>query len=622
MTIFSLSKGYQAEVIKRNFFLIILVLLICFLLLGFRLVELQLIKGESYQLLADSNRYFRQTIPAPRGVFLDRYQQPLVKNTKIYFQDEDDGLYPKQIQIDHETALNEMAENSWKISYQLRRQYRYPWQLAHVLGYLSPVTAQDLINNRQLSADDWVGKIGLENNYDQVLRGKDGYKMYEVDTFGKKKRLINELEPVAGQDIQTSLDPYLSKIAFEALDQMTGAMVILDAQTGQVLALVSKPTFNSNDFSNIFLDESQEIQRKSNIASYFADERQVFFNRAVGGTYPPGSIFKIVTAVAGLEAKAFDEHKTVFDEGILKVGDYEYANWLFTARGATDGEIALVRAIARSNDIYFYKAAEWVGPNALANQARVFGFGEKTGIELPGEAAGLVPDPAWKEQKMGERWFLGNTYHFGIGQGDMMATPLQVAQFIQSMSKNRELCQPRLVINDGKYQWSADNCKNLGLQENSVELSFRGMIAVCQPGGTGVLLFKYNQGFSPADEVKDALKMMEQGAVACKTGTSEFGGQDERGRRKTHGWFVATTAIDQNKLESNLENILNHNLDTNTDDILDQNEIELWLEGIGKHGFPKKLVFVALVESDEAIPFKEGSREAATVVEKVLSYVK
>jgi len=623
----SLSSEKKTVSTKKRLFFLALGLMICFLLLSLRLVELQVVKGKTYQQLADNNRQFRQDIPAPRGVFFDRYHQPLVLNKKIYYQNEGEGLYPKQNLIDHNTALNLMTENNWQVSFQMRRHYLYPWQLAHTLGYLAPVSAQDLANNRQLKANDWVGRMGLERTFDQVLRGKDGYRVFEVDTFGNKKRVINELEAVAGQDIFTSLDPYLSKIAYEAMGQMTGAVIILDADTSQVLSVVSKPSFNSDDLSGSLLDSSLEAQRKSNVASFFADERELFFNRAIGGVYPPGSVFKMVTAVAGLEAEAFDERKTVLDEGILTVGDYQYANWLFTARGATDGEIALVQAIARSNDIYFYKAAEWVGPTALANQARVFGFGEKTGIELSGEAIGLVPDPAWKETKMGERWFLGNTYHFGIGQGDMATTPLQVAQFIQALSKKGELCQPRLVLDDGKTKWSADSCKNLGLEESSIELVLRGMIAACQPGGTAALLFKYNQEFPPADEYKDAFKMLEQGAVACKTGTSEFGGQDERGRRRTHGWFVATTSVQAQQIEQNLAERLELERNSALDsvggvEVLTEQELEQWLEGISKHGFPRKIAVVALVESDDSIPFKEGSREAAGVVEMILRYLK
>ncbi len=605
--------------------MLLAVFIAIFVLLLARLAHLQLVQGAYYRQLADANRHFKQSVPAERGVFLDRYQQPLVHNKKIYYKNESDDLYPERTEITHQEATELMAQENWRVTYELRRQYPYSRYMAHVLGYLAPVSSQELIDNRQLNVRDWVGKLGLEQYMDQVLRGVDGYQIYEVDTLGKKQRLISEVESQPGQDIQTSLDPYISKIVYEALGEMLGAAVVLDADTGQVISLVSTPSFDSNHLGGTLLDEVSETQRQLNVRNYFQDEKKPFFNRAIGGVYPPGSVFKMVTSVAGLEVEAFDEHKTVLDEGILTVGDYQYANWLYTAQGATDGEIALVRAIARSNDIYFYKAAEWIGPTNLARQAREFGFGEPTEIELSGEAKGLVPDPAWKEEVMGERWFLGNTYHFGIGQGDMSVTPLQVAQMIQALTKTGELCHPRLVVNDGRNIWSAENCRNLGLQEESVEATLRGMIAACQPGGTGGLLFKYNEDFSSAlEEGANGIEMIEAGAVGCKTGTSEFGGQDERGRRRTHGWFVANTTVNQSDLEENLREKIEEpeSADSVEDGVFSLDELKNWLEFVQEHGFPKRIVLVALVESDDEIPYKEGSREAAPVVDAVLSWLK
>jgi len=608
----------------KRYLFIVFILLTTFSFLIIRLIDVQIIRGEHYFQLADANRHFNQQIPAERGVFLDRYHRPLVNNIKQYFESEEDLLFPQKKQIDHQSALELMIESDWKVSYEYKRLYKYPWQFAHVTGYLSPVTSQELIENKQLKVSDQTGKMGLEKEYDQVLKGRDGYQVFEINTWGEKQQLVSKTDPIAGNDILTSLDPYLSTIAYEALAEMMGSVIVLDAETGQVLVLVNKPSFNPNDFSNNSLEQALEKERKKNLQQYFQDEKRVFFNRAISGTYPPGSVFKLVTSVAGLETNAFDENQVVLDEGILKVGDYEYRNWLYTQRGATDGEISLVRAIARSNDIFFYKAAEWTGPIAIANQATAFGFGKTTGIELPSEARGLVPNPKWKEEVMGERWFLGNTYHFGIGQGDMTATPIQIAQFIQAVSNRGGLCHPSLVINDGKNQWSAAKCENLGLQDRSLELTLQGMIAACQPGGTGSRLFPYNQEFLSVDETNSAYELLESGAVGCKTGTSEFGAQNEVGRRKTHGWFVATTALDIEKIKKNLEERIKlGELDgSNQLEVLSVEELRLWLEGIEEYGFPKKVVLVALVESDEAIPFKEGSREAAPIVDALLSYLK
>ncbi len=584
-----------------------------FFILCLRLGQLQIAQGVHYHELADNNRYFKRLIPAERGVILDRYHQPLVKNKKFYFLNTDEALYHQREPIAAEKAIQLMAEEPDKISYELRRWYQYPWSLSHVLGYTAPVDQEALLANDQLKVNDWVGKMGLEKQYDTFLRGKNGYQVFEVDTLGQKQRLIQEEPAAAGQDLQTGLDPYISDIAYQALGQYQGAAVMIDADTGHVLALVNRPSFNLNDLSYSLTDDNLEKQRQLNIQNYFEDEREVFFNRAAAGTYPPGSIFKIVTAIAGLETEAFDEYETVLDEGILKVGDYEYANWLYTQRGATDGEIALVRAIARSNDIYFYKAAEWTGPSTIAKQAREFGFGEKTGLELPVEAAGLVPDPAWKEKTLGERWFLGNTYHFGIGQGDMLTSPLQAVQMTQAVINDGQLCSPRLVVTQ-----ETDNCRNLGLSEDNIELVLRGLVDACEPGGTASVMNKFNQSFEGSSY--QGKEQILAGGVGCKTGTAEFGGVDEKNRRNTHGWFVAVTAVDQEAMLRSLRSRLESVKAGEQEDLLSAAELEKWINNVEEYGFPKKVALAVLVESDDSEPFKEGSIHAAPIAEELFSY--
>jgi penicillin-binding protein 2 len=586
-----------------------------FVVLVLRLAHLQIVQGNYYQALADRNRYFRQEIPAERGIILDRYQQPLVKNKKFYFLTDDEVLHSQRTPIDSQEALRLMAQNPNSITYELRRWYLHPWSLSHVIGYTSPADKQTLLADSQLKVNDWVGKIGLEKEYDAILRGKDGYRLFEVDTLGRKQRLVQEEPAKPGQNIQTNLDPYLSTIAYEALSQYKGAVVVLDADLSQVLALVSKPAFNANDLSYALTDQNLEQQRQLNVQRYFTDENKVFFNRAISGTYPPGSVFKLVTAAAGLETGAIDQSTTVLDEGVLKVGDYEYANWYYTQRGGTDGEIALVRAITRSNDIYFYKAAEWTGPDEIAKQARDFGFGQQTGIELQGEAAGLVPDPAWKEKTFGERWFLGNTYHFGIGQGDMLVTPLQAAQLVQSLVNHGELCHPRLLKTE-----TTDHCQNLGLSENTLDLILQGMVGACSPGGTGYPLLKFNQNLQ---ESGGGFGQIEAGGVGCKTGTSEFGPEDEKGFRKTHGWFVAATQVETDQVIQSLRTRLQQiESGQYSDPYLTQEQLQTWLENIEQHGFPQTLAVAVLVESDKDEPFKEGSIQAAPIVETLFDYLK
>jgi penicillin-binding protein 2 len=619
-------------VILRSRIKLMLIPVLCMSsLLLVRLGHLQIVQGGHFLDLADENRYFRQMIPAERGVFLDRYGQPLVTNKKFYFLSEDEGLFAQRQPIDTQQALQLMADGSNLVNYELRRYYVYSRALAHVLGYTSLADVDELLENDRLKVNDWVGKLGLEREFDDLIRGSDGFKKFEINTLGEKQRLLSEELPTAGQDVITSLDPYLSTVAYEALAQYQGSVIVLDAETGQVLSLVNRPAFDANDLSYSLTDASLETQRQLNIQNYFTDKRQVFFNRAVAGSYPPGSVFKLVTAMAGLETEALDETITVLDEGVLKVGDYEYRNWYYIQRGGVDGEIALVRAIARSNDIYFYKAAEWIGAEPLAQQARVFGFGSVTGLELPGEVVGLVPDPEWKEKTLGEPWYLGNTYHFGIGQGDLSVTPIQLVQLVQTLVNSGEQCHPRLVMNE-----TNNNCENLGLREENIELVLQGMLSACQPGGTASALFGFNQAVglvgisgkevsgSKNTAAKTPLAQIQAGGVGCKTGTAEFGGEDALGHRHTHGLFVAVTAVNQTEIETvmtaRLEKLKQG--EVALDDWLTVEQLSDWLIAVKEHGFPRKLAVVVVVESDENEPFKEGSSHSAPIVAELLKYLK
>ncbi|MBD3250443.1 MAG: hypothetical protein GF381_02660 [Candidatus Pacebacteria bacterium] len=576
-----------------------------FCLLFVRLGHLQLVRGEQYLQMADANRFHTQVLPAPRGVLLDRYQQPLVVNKKAYFHHLDQAaVYSKKEPVSREKAMELMAQNSDQISYQLRRYYQYPWALAHALGYLAPVTLEE-VKTGQVSLDSWTGKLGLERQFEQQLRGQPGKQIYEVDTWGKKLRLIEQTEPRAGLDLPTSLDPYLSQRAYQALGDNKGAVVILDAASGQVLSLVSKPGFSANDLSFARDELGAEQARQQAISNYFQDENKVFFNRAVSGAYPPGSVFKLITALAGLDSQSLDASRTVLDEGILKVGDYQYANWYYTQYGRTEGSVDLVKAIARSNDIYFYKAAEWTGPDKLAEYGRLFGLGQTTGIELAPEAKGLMPDPAYKEQTLGERWYLGNTYHLGIGQGDILVSPVQLAGVVQAIANQGDLCQPSLI-----YSQEQTSCHGLGFDQSDLDLVLEGMLAACSPGGTAYPLFEFNQ---ERDASLSPLAQIERGRVACKTGTAEFGPADERGYRQTHGWLAAIVGVNRERLEEQASQVES----CKADELRCQ-----WLKSVVEHGFPREIVILTLVESDDNQPFKEGSRDAGPVVEKIISWMR
>jgi len=367
------------------------------LILLARLFELQIIFGHQNRQVADGNRIKRVITPAPRGIIFDRYHRPLVRNIPVYRLIGASG--EKSQIISRQQALKIQAQGGSKsaqLVVGIGRDYLYGPSLAHVLGFLSEANPREIASGRYHQGD-LIGRAGLEEQYESTLKGTDGGAVFEVDSLGRKVNQLGQIKPSSGKDIDLSIDAELSRIAFQAFTEFgqgkPGAVVVSEAKTGQILALVSQPAFNPNKITDYDLTNPQKP----------------FFNRAISGLYPPGSTFKIVSAAAGIEEGKVNADTVYEDKGFIKIGDYLYKNWLFTKKGRTEGKIDIVRALKRSTDTFFYKVGEWVGAHQLAAWAKTFGLGRKTGIDLPSESAGLVPSPEWKEKASGEHWFLGNT---------------------------------------------------------------------------------------------------------------------------------------------------------------------------------------------------------------------
>jgi len=499
---------------ERIYFFYILLIIGLAILVG-QAGKLQLIYGDYYREIAEGNRIKKITLPAPRGIIYDRKGRALVRNIPIYkfkIQNSKFKILSREEALKIKAKGGKEAED---LVEGVGREYVYGKALAHVLGYLTEANEEEVKSDRY-QLGDLVGRGGVEEEYDFWLRGQDGGEVFEVNALGEKIREIGIQQPVPGKDLYLNIDAELSKVAFEALEGKKGAVIASEAKTGAILALVSSPSFDPEKITPEVL----------------ADKNQPLFNRAVAGLYPPGSTFKIVTATAGLEERKIDKNTTYVDTGEIRVGNYVYKNWYFTQYGKTEGEINVVGALRRSTDTFFYKVGEWVGPKRLAEWARAFGFGKPTGVDLPAEAAGRVPDPS------SSQWFLGNTYHFAIGQGDLLVTPIQVNVMTSIIANEGKMCKPYII--NSKFQipnskqipnslpvWQAgkfqvEECKDLRLGSETLRVVKEGMRQACAPGGTAFPLFN----FSPA--------------VACKTGTAEFG--DPAGR--THAWLTAFAPAD------------------------------------------------------------------------------
>jgi penicillin-binding protein 2 len=422
-----------------------------------------------------------------------------------------------------------------------KRSYVFGPMLSSILGYVGEATEDEIKRGLPYYLGESVGRMGLEKSFQEQLSGRLGKEVFEMQASGKLLRPVDRVEPVAGVDIDLTIDASFSAYIYEQLGGRKGAVVVSNPKTGEIYAMVSSPSYDPEHLSDALKDENKQTP---------------MLQRAVTGQYPPGSTFKLMTALAGLQNGAITTDTSVTDEGSLKVGEFSFGNWYYSQYGRVEGEVKLTKALQRSNDIYFYKVAEWLGVEALARFARSFHFGSRTGIELPAESAGVIPDSVWKQKTIGEPWYLGDTYHMGIGQGDVLTTPLQLNQMTSAIANNGVWCAPHLI------KKNTVKCEDLGVSAENLAAVVEGMKAACAPGGTAFPFF-------------DGKPVV----VACKTGTAEFGPKDEKGRRKTHALITVMAPAER-----------------------------------------PTVVVTVLLEADEDHPFLEGSADAGPVAKKIVSW--
>ncbi|HLE48465.1 MAG TPA: penicillin-binding transpeptidase domain-containing protein [Patescibacteria group bacterium] len=500
------------QLVKKNILLKI-ILVLGFLIIFGRLVELQVVKGNYYRNLSDGNRIRRVKIVAPRGEIYARGGEVVVgnaENPKRVFFDSQMG-YIKESIPDSEKDMGSIVE--------YKRIYPMGMDSSHISGYLGKVTESELNkvdgncpDKGVRNSEDWIGRSGLEQYYDCLLRGVDGEELIEVESNGQRVRTLGIKDPVKGGDLKTTLDFPLQEYIAKLLTNQKGAIVATDG-FGEVLASYSSPSFDSSAFV---------VGNGDVISKIFADKDLPLLNRTIAGIYAPGSIFKPLVSLAALEEEKINPDWTYVDTGRISFqtiyGDYTYNNWFFTQYGGTEGKIEITKAIARSTDTFFYKVGEELGIDNLVNWARKLGLGSVTGIDIPGEVGGLVPDPVWKEKTKGERWFLGNTYHLAIGQGDLLVTPMQMNIATSVIANGGRLCSAHFA-SVGRH------CLDLNIKSENLDLVKTGMEKACSTGGTGFTFFDF--------EEKHDIK------VGCKTGTAEVGSDDE-----THAWFSVFAPID------------------------------------------------------------------------------
>lgn len=498
-----------------------LLLVLSFALLFARIVKLSIIENERNLALSDGNRVMTKTIHAERGVIYDRNGKVLVRNVPAFrlfnqakCSENENHRWgePKEycsgyklISRDEALAITAKGDSaSERLEVDSLRQYIYKDVLAHVLGYTGELSEEEISQKKNYNLGDRVGRTGIEEQYEDILRGKDGKELYEVDALGSVLRPLGRQEPVNGNSVNLSIDIDIQNRAFESLGNYKGVVIVSRPANGEILAMVSKPSFDPNIFT----------MGTGDPAGFFGDQKNLpLINRAISGTYPPGSTFKLIVASGALEEGKINEKTIVDDNGVIDLNGYKFPNWYFLQYGKTEGPINVVRAITRSNDIFFYKTAGELGNDLLVRWEKNFGLGAQTGIDLPSESKGLVPDNEWKQKNIGDKWYLGDTYHLGIGQGYLLTTPIQVLNWTNIIANSGQLVKLHLA-------GAVEKPQKIISPENA-KLIRDGMVGACSDGGTGYPLF----GF----KVKG-----EEIPIACKTGTAEYGGPKD----KPHAWFT------------------------------------------------------------------------------------
>lgn len=540
--------AYRLEFMMVTGFLVILILI------G-RMFYLQIIKGSTYRRQAEGNRTRYTRILAPRGIIYDCNGEELANNkpgvmvslvrqTGAYKEETLERLsqllnipvaeIKETIRLSGGSSepirlvRNASPEVVDKVEENLRylpgvmlevqpvRNYPNKQLAVHVLGYVGEISDYEIEQGAysDLKAGDIIGKFGLENYYDSYLRGEDGSYREEVDVAGRVVQIMDKVEPKPGQGLVLTIDAKLQRVAEEAVDRQLraigargAAVVAIDPNNGEVKALVSRPGFDPNWFVNGISEKNWKYLN--------TDPFHPMTDKVIAGEYPPGSTFKIVTGSAALEEKKVTPDELIYDSG---------RHWLIDMRNAGGealGYINFKRALAASDNVYFYEMGNRVGIEALDKYAREFGFGQTTGIDLHGEAQGLIATPEYKKKVFDDEWYLGDTFNTAIGQGFTLATPIQVAEMLSAVATDGKRYKPHLVSkilnDDGSVAKTFDPEEEgrLPISESTLKLIQEGLEAVTESGGTASFL--------------KSLPV----PVAGKTGTAE----NPHGLE--HGWFIA-----------------------------------------------------------------------------------
>jgi len=538
------DRRAESELFTRRAIFCGLGALVLLLILIGRLFDLQIQQHEHFTTLSQGNRVRIQAIPPTRGLIVDRNGQILAENRPawrlvitpeqvddmeatlaaigqiIEINEDDLQHFSKQRRhsrnfsaIPLKTGLSEtdvarlaVNRHDWPgvdIEAHLSRHYPFGTAAAHVIGYVARLDENDLarVEPSNYRGTTHYGKTGIERSYEDLLHGTVGHEQIETNAAGRTLRILETSPPEPGQDLQLTLDVDLQLAAETALGKLNGSVVAIDPRNGEVLAMVSKPTYDPNLFVNGISRTAYRALRD--------DAARPLFNRALQGQYPPGSTIKPFLGLAGLDYHLMSGHNTIFCSGFYQLPDrdHKYRDWKRSGHGLTN----LDDAIVQSCDVYFYDLARNMGIDRLHAFMSSFGFGRKTGIDLQGERSGLLPSREWKRQTRNQPWYPGETLITGIGQGFMLSTPLQLAHATTTLANRGLQIRPHLLQN----QRRAD-------QETAIEIGYSSeQVVNSQPGNWDYILRAMQR---VVHSPRGTAKRIAEGTpftIAGKTGTAQ-----------------------------------------------------------------------------------------------------
>lgn len=566
------ESAYLGRTLKpRQLWAVATLIGVLFIVFGARAYDLQVLQGADYRKQAEGNRLHITTVPAPRGTIYDRYGRIIADNVprlSVAFIPHDlpSDIAERDKVVRELSALVKVDEAELREAWDTLRAERpddgaphlvvpnvplelgpqlslragswpgvaivtaplrtYPLtvseapSLSHVLGYVSAVSEEDLADPAsRYSSVDVKGKNGLERTLEDTLKGQNGERRVEVNALGEAQQVVSQTTPIAGQSVWLTLDADAQAVAEKALRKgleraqaTRGVVIAIDPNDGGILALVSLPGFDANLFNR-----GLTVEEYRTLAT---DPDRPLFNRATQGVYPSGSTIKPVVASAALSEGLITDQTTFLSTGGLRLGQFYFPDWKAGGHGITD----VRKAIAESVNTFFYMIGggfdtfTGLGIDRLGEYWRRFGLGAPTGIDLPGEADGLVPTPEWKQRVKGERWYIGDTYHASIGQGDLLVTPLQVANYTAAFANGGTLYQPHLLSESdsaqGRTKAQSTVIRRDMVSPQVMQIVRAGMRQTVTDGSARSLA---------------ALPI----SVAGKTGTAEVGGT-----QRTHAWFI------------------------------------------------------------------------------------